>query len=106
MEQGYLPLRIKPTDLLWSPANSGPIRIANQVLTLHDIIPLDHPEWIKPWIADWYAFLLPRLVNKARMVITDSQFSFCRIKERFNLPEERILTIPLGVSPCFSTNQS
>ncbi len=36
-------LRVKPTDLLWSPANSGPIRIANQVLTLHDIIPLDHP---------------------------------------------------------------
>src|SRR3972149_5562972 len=60
-EQFALPRQLQPNDLLWSPANTGPLPVANQVVTIHDLSALDHPEWYTPPFAAWYGYLLPRL---------------------------------------------
>src|SRR6202007_2139182 len=77
-EQFYLPTQLRHR-LLWSPGNTGPIGVSRQVLTLHDIASLDHPEWFERKFALWYPVLLPRLIRKVRAIITVSHFSKERI---------------------------
>src|SRR6516225_3072757 len=57
-EQVYLPAQLQGR-LLWSPGNTGPIGVSRQVLTVHDMASLDHPEWFERKFALWYAALLP-----------------------------------------------
>jgi glycosyltransferase involved in cell wall biosynthesis len=99
-EQFILPLRLQD-GLLWSPSNSGPLSVGNQVVTIHDLSPLDHPEWMSPRFAAWYQFLLPRLARKAKHLITVSEFTKGRILERFCVPEEKITVIPNAVDERF-----
>src|SRR5690606_28925516 len=44
-EQFLLPLHLKGGGVLWSPANSGPLAVSRQVVSLYDLSPLEHPEW-------------------------------------------------------------
>ena len=62
-EQFVLPTRLRG-NLLFSPSNTGPLIEERQVVTIHDITPLEHPEWLNPRFAKWYQFLIPRLVHK------------------------------------------
>ncbi|WP_169743807.1 glycosyltransferase family 4 protein [Deinococcus misasensis] len=87
--------------LLWSPGNTGPLGVPHQVLTLHDLATLDHPEWFDKKFALWYGFLLPRLVRRVRHVLTVSQHSRQQILRRFGLPEDRVTAIPLAADPRF-----
>ena len=96
-EQAYLPYRVSSQNLLWSPANSGPLSVENQVVTLHDLSVIDHPEWFRSSFAAWYSYLLPRLVKRVRKVITDSIFSKSRILEEFCISEDKVAIIPAGV---------
>ena len=85
--------------LLWSPANTGPLAVSRQVLTIHDLSPLDHPEWFAPAFALWYQMLLPPLARRVRRVLTPSTFSRGRVIQRLGLPEEKVLAVPGGVEP-------
>ena len=101
-EQFVLPSLIKG-KLLWSPANTGPLSISKQVVTIHDAATLDHPEWFGPTFARWYAWMLPRLAAKARKVITVSEFSRVRLVESLKLPPEKVESIHNGVSASFTS---
>lgn len=96
-EQARLPALVHRNELLWSPANTGPLAVSRQVVTIHDLSPLDHPEWFHPAFAAWYRFLLPRLARRVRRIITDSEFSRARILDRLTVPEDRVVAIPCGV---------
>ncbi len=96
-EQISLPKAVPEAALLWSPANSGPIRVPRQVVTLHDLSVLDHPEWFTPAFSGWYGLLLPQLARRARRIITDSVFSRERILDRLGVSEELVAVIPCGV---------
>ena len=100
-EQVILPLEIGKRNLLWSPANTGPLTSQNQVVTIHDLCVIDHPEWYDPKFSAWYRFLLPRLVERVIKVITDSDYSRDRILELFSLQKDRVVAIPLGVDSRF-----
>jgi glycosyltransferase involved in cell wall biosynthesis len=96
-EQVVLPRELDRTQLLWSPANTGPLTYTRQVLTIHDISPLDEPDGFKFQFKIWYRVLLPLLVKQVRKVITDSEFSRRRIIEQLGVPTEKVVTIPCGV---------
>ncbi len=96
-EQSRLPRRIPRGDLLWSPANTGPLAVREQVVTVHDVAPLDHPEWFDPVFGAWYRWMLPRLARRVRRVVTDSEFSKGRILARTGLAEERVAVVHPGV---------
>lgn len=97
-EQFLLPRRVKRTDLLWSPCNTGPVQMENQVVTVHDLSPIDHPEWFSYSYASLYKAVLPRVLKKCRKIIADSDFTKSRIVDRYNIPDSKIETIYLGVS--------
>lgn len=96
-EQLLLPRQLEAGDLLWSPANTGPLAVARQVLTLHDLSVFDHPESFVPAFRHWYRLLLPLLARRAARVITDSEFSRRRIIERLGLPPEKVIVIHCGI---------
>lgn len=99
-EQFVLPTLLRGR-LLWSPGNTGPLMVSRQVVTVHDVVPLDHPEWLNPRFAGWYRFLLPRLLPRVRRMITVSEFSKARILEHVWVDPARIVVIPNGVDSRF-----
>jgi len=100
-EQLYLPSAVGGR-LLWSPNNTGPLAIARQVCTIHDLIPLDRPEWFNRRFAAWYQWLLPRLAKKVQHIIAISEFTKRRIVERLGVRPDKVTVIPNGVDARFS----
>ena len=96
-EQFALPGQVGYDHILWSPANTGPLRIENQVLTLHDLSPLEHPEWYQPAFALWYRMFMPLLVMKVRRVVVPSEFVKAKMLRRFNLSNRHITVVSGGV---------
>lgn len=105
-EQCLLPASLPGGELLWSPVHSGPLVWRNQVVTVHDVVPLDHPEWLNPRFAAWYRFMLPRLVRRARHVIAISEFTRQRLVESCGVSESAITVVPNGVNDRFSPADS
>ena len=95
-EQFMLPRKLNPKSILWSPANTGPLTVRNQVLTIHDLSPLEHPEWFKKSFTMWYRLFLPVLVKRVRKICTPSEYVKQKIRERFGI--ENVLVTPNGVS--------
>jgi glycosyltransferase involved in cell wall biosynthesis len=103
-EQVYLPLATGG-GLLWSPNNTGPISVAHQICTVHDLIPLDHPEWFTPRFVALYRWLMPRLAAKLQHIIAISEFTKERLIANFNIAPEKITVIPNGVDASFRPAQ-
>jgi len=100
-EQLILPAVTPRGALLWSPAGSGPLAVTSQVVTIHDVAHLEHPEWYSRPFSAWYRLLLPLLTRRVRRVLTVSEFSRRRIIATLRLPPERVVAVPLGVDPQF-----
>jgi glycosyltransferase involved in cell wall biosynthesis len=99
-EQCYLPSAVRGR-LLWSPNNTGPLAVTRQVCTIHDLIPLDHPEWFNRRFAAWYAWLLPRLAQRVQHIIAISEFTRQRVMDLLRVPSSKITVIPNGVDGRF-----
>ena len=99
-EQFYLPTQLR-NRLLWSPGNTGPLGVSQQVVTVHDTSVLDHPEWFERKFAFWYSALLPRLIRKVRAIITVSEFSKSRILRFTGVDPKRVHVIHNGVDQRF-----
>jgi glycosyltransferase involved in cell wall biosynthesis len=104
-EQFMLPYYCKG-KLLFSPANTGPLSVAKQVVTIHDIVSIDMPEVFSPDRRTLYRFLLPRLVKRVRAVITVSTFTRERLIEWAKIPPSHVHAIHLGVDQRFSPQQT
>jgi glycosyltransferase involved in cell wall biosynthesis len=98
-EQTILPNMLRRGDLLWSPSNSGPLFVPNQVLSLHDLAFIEYPEWFDPKFAGWYRFLIPRLINKVNLLITPSYYTKIRILDTFWISPDKVKVVPPGVNP-------
>jgi len=62
------------------------------VLTVHDISFEVHPEWFRPGEAWFYRTLVRQAAERARKVITVSEFCRNEIMERWGLPADRVET--------------
>jgi glycosyltransferase involved in cell wall biosynthesis len=96
-EQLVLPRSLHRDEVLWSPASSGPLAARNQVVTIHDISPIDHPEWFRSAFARGFGLQVPRLARRARLVLTSSRFSRERLIAVTGLPRERVVVVLPGV---------
>ena len=94
-EQFILPAKLDQRSILWSPANTGPLMIRNQVLTIHDLSPLEHPEWFQTNFAAWYRLFLPVLAKQVRKVFTPSEYVKQKVIERFGI--RNVTVTPNGV---------
>lgn len=87
-------------DVFFAPAYTGPLRLpVPLVVAIHDVSFAAHPEWFsmreglrRRALARWTA-------ERARTVITISQFSKRELTEHLGVPASRILVIPPGITP-------
>lgn len=96
-EQFRLPRLFSAPGVLWSPANTGPLQVRSQVLTIHDLSPLEHPEWFRRAFSTWYRWFWPPLSRRVRRILTPSEFSRDRIVRRLHVPAEKVEVVPCGV---------
>jgi glycosyltransferase involved in cell wall biosynthesis len=99
-EQVMLPLHDRGQPI-WSPCNTGPLAVPEQVLTLHDAAIFDHPEWFSRAFVQTYRLLWPLLARRVRRIVTVSHYSRTRLAEALDIPEGRIEVVPNGVSQRF-----
>jgi glycosyltransferase involved in cell wall biosynthesis len=100
-EQFRLPLQCG-SDLLWSPGGTGPLQRRKQVVTIHDMSPIDGPQWFSAGFGGWYRWLLPRLARRAQHVIAVSDYTRKRVIAIAGVPPEKVTTIALGADEAFS----
>lgn len=72
-----------------------------QVVTIHDIIHEIHPEFYPPRLRRMMSASYPFSARRARLVITDSEYSRGLIEKLYRVSAERLRMIPLGVAPEF-----
>jgi glycosyltransferase involved in cell wall biosynthesis len=82
-EQFILPLKMNRDSILWSPANTGPLLVQNQALTIHDLSPLEHPEWFRAGFAAWYRLFLPLLAKRVQTIFVPSEYIRQKVRRRF-----------------------
>lgn len=96
-EQLLLPIAVRPTALLWSPCNFGPLLVRRQIVTVHDLAPLEHPEWFSPAYGRWARLVLPLLCRRADHVTAVSGFTRDRLASVVGLDPTTIRLTPNGV---------
>jgi glycosyltransferase involved in cell wall biosynthesis len=94
-EQFVLPHRLGRGSVLWSPANSGPLLVQDQALTIHDLSPLEHPEWFTRSYSTWYRLFLPILAKRVRVIFTPSEHVKRKVVTHFGAGN--VLVTPNGV---------
>ena len=94
-EQFILPAKLNGGSILWSPANTGPLMVRNQALTIHDLSPLEHPEWFRTGFAAWYRLFVPLLARRVQRVFTPSEHVKQKVTRRFGI--RNVTVTPNGV---------
>ncbi len=99
-----LPLAIQRArvDLYHAPAYTAPLWGRTPVvLSVHDVSYARHPEWY-PYRRDplrrWF---YRQSARRAALILTISDFSKREIIAAYNIPDDRIIVTPLGVSDIF-----
>ena len=95
-EQISLPSKCR--GILWSPCNTGPLAVKEQVVTIHDTAFIDCPQNFSWIFRKWYKILIPRLARRVKHVLTVSEFSKQRIVELTGICSDKVTVIPNGVS--------
>jgi glycosyltransferase involved in cell wall biosynthesis len=67
------------------------------VATLHDALPVSHPEWCSPRLRGLKNWLQAKAARKAQHVITGSRYSIRELVECFGVDERRISVVHHGV---------
>lgn len=88
--------------LLWSPCNVGPVSIRRQLVTIHDLVSIRHPEWVSRPFHLYYQALLPLLAKRVRHVVTISEHSKMTIIDTLGVPDSNVTVIPNGISQQFT----
>ena len=92
-------LRARRAALILCPANLAPLASRRNVVVIHDVAALAHPEWYGRAYVAWQRAALPAIARRARLVITVSEFSRGEIAERLGVDSE---VVPNGVAESFS----
>ena len=100
-EQAILPLAARRDELLYCPANLAPLASRRNVIVIHDVAALRHPDWYGSVYARYQQALLPVLARRARRVLTVSEFSKREIVERLDVPADAVGVVPNGVDERF-----
>lgn len=88
-------------DLYHGPNYFVPKTKKPSVVTIHDLSTVFYPNWHPEARVQRINKLLPKAVNHANIVITDSKAIREEVISEYNLPAEKVISIPLGVDPIF-----
>ena len=88
--------RMRKADLIFTPSPEGYLgeQVVPQVVMVHDLRPLSHPElsmqslYFRAWV--------PPLLRQCRHILTNSSFTASEIQRSTGISEDKISIIPLG----------
>lgn len=91
-EQVDLPLYLiaNGSPLLLNLANTAPLLYKHKIVTVYDLAFYRHPEWFSRSFATVYNFIIPRILNNARHVFTDSEFIRDEMHTVYGIAKEKI----------------
>lgn len=109
-ELGWLPLELPRRarrarlDVLHCPSPLVPIARVHTplVVTVHDALAWEHPEWMGRANVLQHRLVLERVLPRAAIVLTSSQFTRGELLRRFDLAPERVAVAALGVDATFT----
>lgn len=99
-EQTRLPLATRG-QVLWSPAATGPVLKGPQVVTVHDVAFVDHPEFFSPSFARLYQTIVPLVSRRSARVLTVSNYCKGRIVDLFGLHPDKVMVTHLAAEAHF-----
>lgn len=92
-------LRRDRPDVLFAPGYTAPLAISTPVaLTVHDVSFFAHPDWFRAREGFRRRLLTRWSAQKARAIVTVSEFSKLEIVRWLGVPETRVRVIPHGIS--------
>jgi glycosyltransferase involved in cell wall biosynthesis len=103
-EQLVLPARAAGCALLYSPANLAPLLHRRNVVVIHDVAALRHPEAYSRTYVDYQRRVLPLLARSALMLVTVSEFARTELIDVLGAAPEHVAVIPGGVDERFSAD--
>lgn len=68
---------------------------------IHDLSFVRHPETFPPQLRDYLTETVPRSVQRADHILTNSEWTRNDVMELLNLPSDRVTALYLGISPHF-----
>jgi glycosyltransferase involved in cell wall biosynthesis len=86
---------------IYNPANLAPLAWPRNVAHIHDAVALRHPEWYSRPYVEWQRRAMPRIAQRAVLVLTGSEFARAELSEFLGVPVERIRVVPGGVDERF-----
>lgn len=101
-EHVLLPLacRREKIDVLHCPKSAIPFFTpCPTVVTLHDLIPLKHPETEKVAARIYWRLQIPIAARRSDFIITDSEHARGEILTDFGVPPEKVRAVMLGFDP-------
>jgi glycosyltransferase involved in cell wall biosynthesis len=84
------------------PANLAPLASRHNVVVVHDVAPLREPAWYSSLYVRWQRIVLPRIAQRAALVLTPSAFSRDEVVELLGVPADRVAVVPGGVDGRFA----
>jgi glycosyltransferase involved in cell wall biosynthesis len=94
----------KPTDVVHMLLPAVPVAAAApQVITIHDLLPLQHPEWYGTIARVTFERSIAFYRDHAAAIITPSQAVADDVVQTLGVPQERITVIPEGVDSRFQS---
>ena len=103
-EHTLLPFYARKYDILYCPSNIAPIYLPKRTkltMTLHDLAFLDFPKQYSSVFQKYYAFLVPKNIQRAEYILTISNFSKKRIIREYPWVKNKISVIHHGISSHF-----
>lgn len=103
-EQLIIPgiIRREKLDLFHTPSFVAPLwQPCSSVMTIHDLTHLRFPNLFSKKVQWYYRLIVRPAARKMKKIITDSETSKSDILSFLNIPEERIVVIPLGVDKAY-----
>jgi glycosyltransferase involved in cell wall biosynthesis len=101
-EQAVLPAAARRARLIYCPANLAPVVSRRNVVVIHDLAALSHPEWYSRLYASYQRRMLPLVARRARRLIAPSEFSRDELVDGLGIDPRRISVVPNGVDGRFS----
>lgn len=96
-----VPKVVPKGKVLWSPMGTGSLFCKNQVITIHDLAPLENNGFYSKKFTLYYKFLYKRIAKRCLKILTVSEYTKSRVIDLFGTPQKDIQVSYPGVSGLF-----
>jgi glycosyltransferase involved in cell wall biosynthesis len=79
-----------------------PQRAGLRVTTVHDLVPLRHPDWVHPQTYRMHSRKYEHAAATCDLIVVNSEFTAGEVVELLGFPRERICVAPPGTGPSFA----